>query len=228
MYKLLYNQAELLLVLLSSNHIGTEPETTVQRWDKEKRCKVDIITPQIIDQYNKFMGGVDTMDMLVTLHPIPFESKRWYTRIIWRIFDLMVINSWIVMNSRRLSDSHGATSHGSFRLFHFKSEIAKFLLRKAKLQQLQLAPVNSIPDDNESDEESEPPTKKMREAAFSVTQPIPYDGCNHWPVFVSAVNNTRCKNEECSGKTYWKYLKCNVHLCLNSRKHCFTQYHTGK
>ena len=80
-------------VLLDSNHVGTLPETTVQRWDKQQRRKVDITAPQIIKQYNKFMGGVDTMDMLVALHLIPFKSKRWYTRIIWRIFDLMVINS---------------------------------------------------------------------------------------------------------------------------------------
>jgi hypothetical protein len=27
-------------VLLGSNYIGTEPETILKRWDKEKRCKV--------------------------------------------------------------------------------------------------------------------------------------------------------------------------------------------
>ncbi|CAF1562154.1 unnamed protein product [Rotaria sp. Silwood1] len=69
-------------VLLGSNHIGTEPETLIKRWDKEKRCTVDIKAPQIIKQYNKFMGGVDTLDMLVALHRIPFKFKRWDTRII--------------------------------------------------------------------------------------------------------------------------------------------------
>jgi hypothetical protein len=47
-------------VLLGSNHIDTERETIIQRWDKEKRCTVDVVAPQIINQYNKFMGGVDT------------------------------------------------------------------------------------------------------------------------------------------------------------------------
>ncbi|CAF2002018.1 unnamed protein product [Rotaria magnacalcarata] len=45
-------------VLLGSNHIGTEPETMIERWDKEKRCTVDIKASQIIKQCNKFMGGV--------------------------------------------------------------------------------------------------------------------------------------------------------------------------
>ena len=186
-------------VLLGSNHIGTQPERIIQRSDKEKRCTIDIKAPQIIEQYNKFMGGVDALDMLVALHPIPFKSKCWYTRIIWRIFDLMAINSWILMKSRRGDNSRDSTSHGSFRLFHFKSEIAKCLLRKPKLQQLPLATVDSISDD---DEENEPPTKKIREFSSSVTHVIRYDGSNHWPTFISAINATRCKNENCSKKTY--------------------------
>ena len=103
------------------------------------------------------MGRVDTLDMLVVLHPTPFKSKRWYTGIIWGIFDLIAINSWILMKSRRGDSSHDSPNHGYFRLFHFKSEIAKCLLRKPKLQRLPLATVDSIPDD---DEENEPPTKK--------------------------------------------------------------------
>jgi hypothetical protein len=99
------------------------------------------------------MGGVDTLDTLVAMHPIPFKSKRWYTRIIWRIFDLMVINSWILMNYGRRSGNYGGTSHGSFRLFHFKSEIAKILLKRPKLHQLPSTSVNSTLQENESDNE---------------------------------------------------------------------------
>ena len=123
-------------VLLGSNHIGPEPETTVKRWNKEEHRHVDVLAPQIIKQYNQFMGGVDTLDMLVALHPILFRSKRWYTRIIWRIFDLMIINSWIIMKHYRSSDGDegAATSFGPFRLFYFKPEIAKYLLRTTKVQ----------------------------------------------------------------------------------------------
>ena len=63
-------------MLLGSNHIGAQPETIVQRWNKEQRRKVGIPVPRIIEQYNKFMGGIDPLDMLVAMHPIPFKSKR--------------------------------------------------------------------------------------------------------------------------------------------------------
>ena len=216
-------------VLLGSNHIGIEPKTILKRWDKEKQCRVDVPAPQIINNYNKFMGGVDSMDMLIALHPIPFKSKRWYSRIIWRILDLMVINSWIIMNShRRGYDSHSSTSHGKFRLFHFKSEIAKFLLTKPNIQIFPTAAISSSINVYQSDEENEPPTKKLREVRSSVTDVVRYDNADHWPLFISALNSTRCKNEKCSGKTYWQCSKCKVHLCLNSSKNCFTDYHTQK
>ncbi|CAF2639498.1 unnamed protein product [Rotaria sp. Silwood2] len=216
-------------VLLGSNHVGIEPKTKLKRWDKEKRCRVDLVAPQIINNYNKFMGGVDSMDMLIAFHPIPFKSKRWYSRIIWRILDVMIINSWIIRNSRLCGDdSYSSASHGKFRLFHFKSEIAKFLLTKPNLQILPTTTVSSSIDVYQSDEENEPPTKKLREARSSVTDVARYDNSNHWPLFVSALNNTRCKNDNCSGKTYWQCSKCNVHLCLNSSKNCFNEYHTRK
>jgi hypothetical protein len=106
------------------------------------------------------------------------------------------------MNSRRGSDDRDVTSHGPFRLFHFKSEIAKCLLRKPKLRQLPIASVSSVSDDNESDEENEPQTKKAREVSSSITKLIQYDGSVHWPVFISAVSGTRCKSEKCSGQRY--------------------------
>ena len=75
------------------------------------------------------------MDMLIGLHSIPFKSKHWYSGIKWRILDVMLVNSWIIMSSRRHDDdSHSSTSHEKFRLFHFKSEIAKFLLAKPYIQ----------------------------------------------------------------------------------------------
>ncbi|CAF1531931.1 unnamed protein product [Adineta ricciae] len=125
------------------------------------------------------MGSVDTLDILVALHPIPFKSKRWYTRIIWRIFDLMVINSWILMNRGNSSDGYGGSTHGIFRHFHFKSEIARILLRKPLLSHLQPAPVGSIPQEVDSEEENEPPMKKFRELALSLPNVLRYDGTDH-------------------------------------------------
>ncbi|CAF4770033.1 unnamed protein product, partial [Rotaria magnacalcarata] len=39
----------------------------------------------------------------------------------------------------------------------------------------------------QSDEENEPPTKKLREVRSSVTDVTRYDNFNHWPLFISAL-----------------------------------------
>lgn len=213
-------------VLLGSNHIGTEPEVNIQRWDKENRRNIDVTAPQIISKYNQFMGGVDTLDMLVALHPIPFRSKRWYIRIIWRLFDLMVINSWIIMRKQYGNLNDEATSQGPFRLFHFKLQIAQYLLQSPGIPQPPVRPSDSALGDSSSDDEGDqPPRKKPREMTSRVLRSLRYDGTNHWPVFVSNKNNTRCKYEACTAKTYWKCSKCNVHLCIDSRKNCFQEFH---
>ncbi|CAF1049660.1 unnamed protein product [Rotaria sordida] len=97
------------------------------------------------------------------------------------------------MNSRLSGDDrYSSTSHGKFRLFHFKSEIAKFLLTKLNIQIFPTAAISSSINVYRSDEENEPPTKKLREARSSVTNVVRYDSSDHWPLFISALNSTRC------------------------------------
>jgi hypothetical protein len=81
-----------------------------------------------------------------------------------------------------------------------KSEITEVLLQKPKLQQWQLSAASSSSEDNASDEENKPPAKKICDRSSNVSKVVRYDGFNHWPVFVSAVTNTRCKNGKCAGK----------------------------
>ena len=156
-------------VLLGSNHVGIELETKLKLWDKEKKkCRVDVVASQIINNYNKSMGEDN---ILIVLLPIPFKSKLYS-----RIPDLVVINSWIIVNSRLSDDeNHSSTSHRKLRLFHLKYEIAKFLLIKTNIQIVPTATVRS----SKCDEESKLPTKKLCEANSTVTNVIRYDNSNH-------------------------------------------------
>ncbi|CAF0735875.1 unnamed protein product [Adineta steineri] len=113
-------------------------------------------------------------------------------------------------------DSYSATSHGKLRLFHFKSEVAKFLLTKPNIQIFSTAGIRSSINVYQSDEENEPLMKKLREDRPSVIYAARYDSTGHWPLFISALNATRCKNANCIKKSYWKCSKCNIHLCLNA------------
>ncbi|CAF3043524.1 unnamed protein product [Rotaria sp. Silwood2] len=226
-------------VLLGSNCVGEEPLFMIKRWNKNEGNHVQVKAPQIVTYYNKYMGGVDTLDMMISLHPIPFRSKKWYTRIIWRIFDLIIINSWILLNQIRgtRKEINGPGNWRKFRLFHFKTEVAKFLLQKPQLLQIQFATLSSstvkkqslpiLSSNDDYNDENNPPKKLKREYKSAVEKTLRFDGNNHFPKFIEAKNASRCKNEKCKQKTYWYCPKCDVHLCLTSQRNCFNEYHVN-
>ena len=52
--------------------------------------------PQIVGEYNQNMGGVDLADMLLALYRIDRRSKKYYNRIVYYLFGVCVVNSWIL------------------------------------------------------------------------------------------------------------------------------------
>lgn len=109
-------------VLLASNYVGIQPHDTCQRWDSKQKVKLTITRPAIVKEYNEHMGGVDLADQLVASCPIPLKSKKWYRRVVCRVFDLCVINSWIL---------HRKSSTLKLSLWDFKFKLARSLLAGA-------------------------------------------------------------------------------------------------
>ncbi|KRY02628.1 hypothetical protein T12_15185 [Trichinella patagoniensis] len=46
-----------------------------------EKTLVDVSFPAIVNEYNKYMGGVDLARMLRALYPIDHRSRKWYRRI---------------------------------------------------------------------------------------------------------------------------------------------------
>lgn len=53
-----------------------------------------------------------------------------------------------------------------------------------------------------------------------------YDEISHFPEVDKKRNASRCK--DCKGSTHFFCSKCNVHLCLNSNRNCFEDFHILK
>ena len=60
----------------------------------------------MIDQYNKFMGGVDKSDQSVTYYGFYHHSKKWQKQVFFRLVDTSLINAYLtyckVTTSRQL------------------------------------------------------------------------------------------------------------------------------
>nr|XP_004207980.1 piggyBac transposable element-derived protein 4-like [Hydra vulgaris] len=54
-------------VTLLSSYVAVNPLSTVQRWDRKTKSKINVTRPSIVSTYNSFMGGVDLLDCLLSL-----------------------------------------------------------------------------------------------------------------------------------------------------------------
>ncbi|KAK3794079.1 hypothetical protein RRG08_042893 [Elysia crispata] len=78
-------------VTLLTTYAGVSPTVKLTYLDKKEKQYVDIDAPAAIPIYNKLMGGDDKLDFLLAEHRMRFKGKKWYYRIIFHLFDTLVV-----------------------------------------------------------------------------------------------------------------------------------------
>ena len=86
---------------------------------------------QIVQQYNKRMIGVGLADMLLSLHQIPWKTKRWYQKIFWHLTDMTKINVWTLY--RRHICQNGKSHNNNKSLLQFSLELLDALILANKV-----------------------------------------------------------------------------------------------
>lgn len=193
---------------LLSSYKGVIPEQDVERWDKKTKSTIKIKCPAIVQEYNKFMGGIDLHDSLTALYRYPIKSRRWYMYIFFYSVNMMVINAWLRhrCHARLLKVK-------SLKLADFQADLATQLVYsqprvgRPKLGSSSASPVQS----NIYRRSIPPPVTRM-------------DNVGHLPVY--ATKRGRCKEKACPGFTHVKCDKCDVFLCFTKDKNCFMSFHT--
>lgn len=56
----------------------------------------EISKPSAIEEYNKYMGGVDKMDQLLSYYGFSRRTFRWWRKAFFNLFDMAIINSYIL------------------------------------------------------------------------------------------------------------------------------------
>ena len=87
-----------------SNFVGVEPIGELERWCGKEKVRNNIPCPQIVQQYNKSMGGVNLADMLLSLNQTPGKTKHWYQRIFWYLIDMAMLGSYTVVTFVRMEN----------------------------------------------------------------------------------------------------------------------------
>ena len=78
-----------------SNFVGVELIGELERWCGKEVIK-NIMFPQIVQQCNRYMGGVNLADMLLSLYRIRWKTKCWHQMIFWHLIDMAKISAWIL------------------------------------------------------------------------------------------------------------------------------------
>lgn len=76
--------------------------------------------PSTDDLYNNSMGGVDRSDQLRSYYSACRPSKKWYKYLFWFVFDLSVVNSFIIFK--------GNVQRERRTLVNFRFALAKQLI----------------------------------------------------------------------------------------------------
>uniref|UniRef100_A0A1B6LRI5 PiggyBac transposable element-derived protein domain-containing protein n=1 Tax=Graphocephala atropunctata TaxID=36148 RepID=A0A1B6LRI5_9HEMI len=198
-------------VCLASTFCEVEPVGKIKRFPKKSkgsaigpRAKVDIPCPDIIKQYNCFMGGVDLADMLIALYRTPFRTHRWYMAIFSQVLDMCICNAWLLYKR----DFKVCGTGKPLALKGFRRCIADNLIKTGK--RYSSAAPKCSPRQVEVKKPRRVPEHEMR-----------YDQLQHFPEMMDKGRCAFCK----TGQTKVQCMKCKVRLCLTQEKNCFYLFH---
>ena len=83
-------------VSLLSTYESVNPVAYISRFDRKAKEHFNVPCPSIVSIYNKFMGGVDLLDSLLSLYRIHIRSKKWYHKFFLHFLDATVVQSWLM------------------------------------------------------------------------------------------------------------------------------------
>ena len=205
-------------VNLASNFVGKGEEDKVKRWDKGQSTYIEIARPEIVKNYNHSMGGVDLLDQLISLYRIFIRSKKWTLRMIAHCIDFALVNSWL--EYRKDCEILGVSKKKVLDLLHFRMRVADGLINVGKIVNI---PRRGRP--SSSPKLQAPPKRSRLGTEKRPAEDVQYDNTDHMPQFDIKKEATRCKLQECKSRSHIYCDKCNVHLCLTSKKNCFATFH---
>ncbi|XP_039503935.1 piggyBac transposable element-derived protein 4-like [Pimephales promelas] len=160
----------------------------------------DIPIPDAVVDYNKNMGGVDVSDALIGYYTVHHKTMKWYKTFFYHFIDIAVVNSFLLHKE----------------LFKMRKEptLTKPLTQKIFRERL-AAEMLSFAEASAPPPPPPPPPQPT-------CMPMYYGG--------DATQARRyCRRCQEAGwqrvKTPIHCRKCQVPLCLTSRKNCFQEWH---
>ena len=100
--------------MMSSLH--EQATEMVLKRPKGSKDKTEVPSPSMVVDYNQHMGGVDLTDQHISYYSMSGrKTLKWWKKVLWRLLDIAIINSWIIYRS-----NYPDSSINSQKLFRLK------------------------------------------------------------------------------------------------------------
>ena len=95
--------------------------TKARRTRQAEGGREEVRKPVMVEEYNKYMGGVDKSDQLLSYYGFSHRTVKWWRRAFFHLIDLAIVNAYIMYC--------GTPQYGRrFTHEQFRIELAKGML----------------------------------------------------------------------------------------------------
>lgn len=84
------------VVTIASNVHSIEPLKSVSRYSREQKKRISVPQPNVLSQYNSYMGGVDLADNFVSNYRISVRGKKWWWPFFSNFIDVALNIAWLL------------------------------------------------------------------------------------------------------------------------------------
>lgn len=112
------------VVTVASTISADKPLLKATRWSAKEKKRVSVPQPNVINLYNRGMGGTDRADQSIGAYRINVRRKKWWWSILTWMLDASVVNAWIL---------HRLDSHSEIPLLAFRREVSRHLIASPAL-----------------------------------------------------------------------------------------------
>lgn len=185
------------VVTVISNTSTIMPLVQAKRYSRKESKDVAIPQPNVISDYNYFMGGVDLHDNGIANYRIRIRGKKWWWPLFVNMIDSTVVNSWKIYN---------IANDTSISQLEFRSMLAVVLMKYGGSNQTVITEPQQL--------------NYGRPSKNSLPEQIRYDNIGH--LIKRHPENARKKCRMCKNHSIYLCMKCKVHL----HPDCFEGFHT--
>jgi len=172
--------------------------------------QLDVECPPLLPDYQQYMRGVDRGDQLIGYYNIGRRSVKWWKRCFAHLLKCSLLNAYI-LDGLAFPDQHSQRGHNKRDYLSFRLDVAAGLVGMFSSRQ-------RAPGHPKSSQE-----KRFKKELGH----LPTKGKSALCVVCAAIRKKlKLPRNVMRHETMMMCSTCEVHLCIDEERQCYTKYHT--